>query len=410
MRIGLFSDSYPPFINGVSTSILMLKTALEKKGHTVFVITINNENLNYKCEENNRVIRIPGLPIGIYDFRLSGLYPLKAANMIRKMKLDIIHCHTEFSIGIFSRIIAKQLNIPLVHTYHTMYEDYIYYITKGYFNGISKKVVEYLTVFYCDKTISELVVPTKKAYDLFKEKYNVARNIYIVPTGIDVERFYQEKYPKKKISELKEKIGIGKDDFVILTVGRIASEKNIKLLLECQKSLIKSHDHIKLVIVGDGPDMEAYKKQVTKEEFKNSVIFTGKVPLADIPLYYQLGNVFVTASKTETQGLTVIEAMAASVPVVCIKDESFMNTVVDDLNGYMFRTKKEYRNHIINLYNSPDKLERLSKNARTSASQHSSKYYAEQILDVYKIAIENYKVKQGEGIKGKIKTVMGLNK
>ena len=198
MRIGIFTDTYPPFINGVSTSIAMLERALEEKGHEVFIVTVNNENMTYKYENENKIIRIPGIPIGIYDYRLSGVYPIRAVETIKKWNLDIIHSHTEFGIGTFARIMAKQLDIPLVHTYHTMYEDYVHYITKGYFNGASKKIVEYLTKFYCDKTATELIVPTKKTYDLFKEKYKVDRNVHIVPTGIEIGRFYKEQYTKKE--------------------------------------------------------------------------------------------------------------------------------------------------------------------------------------------------------------------
>ena len=145
MRIGIFTDSYPPYINGVSTSIVMLQNALEKKGHEVFIVTVNAEKLSYKYENENKIIRIPGIPTGIYDYRLTGIYPLRAIDKIKKWNLDIIHSQTEFGVGTFARIIAKQFDIPLVHTYHTMYEDYVHYITKGYFNGTSKKIVEYLT-------------------------------------------------------------------------------------------------------------------------------------------------------------------------------------------------------------------------------------------------------------------------
>ena len=192
MRIGIFTDTYTPYINGVTTSILMLKKGLEKKGHTVYIVTVNAENLQYKFEDNNKIIRIPGIPTGIYDYRLTGIYSMKALKIIKKWNLDVIHSQTEFGVGTFARIVSKQYNIPLVHTYHTMYEDYVHYITHGYFNKSSKKIVEYLTLFYCDKTISELVVPTKKAYELFKKKYRVDRNVYIVPTGIDIEKFYIE--------------------------------------------------------------------------------------------------------------------------------------------------------------------------------------------------------------------------
>ena len=390
MRIGIFTDTYTPFINGVTTSVLMLKKSLEKKGHIVYIVTVNDENLHYKTDENGKVLRVPGLPIGIYDYRLSGIYPLKAIKTIKKWNLDVIHSQTEFGIGTFARIIAKQLNIPLVHTYHTMYEDYVHYVTHGYFDRSSKRIVEYLTLFYCDKTISELVVPTKKAYELFKDKYKVDRNVYIVPTGIDVEKFYKENNKRLDRDKFRDSLGIKKDDFVILFVGRIASEKNVLFLLNSMKGLVEENKKIKLLVVGDGPDLDSYKDYCNKNYISDNVIFAGKVPWDNIVSYYLIADVFATASHTETQGLTVIEAMAAGLPVLAIKDESFTGTVINNLNGYIFRNRKEYKTSILSLSNDRDLLNRMSKHARNSAEVHSSKYFAEHILDVYKIAIKNY--------------------
>ena len=388
MRIGIFTDTYIPFINGVTTSVLMLKGALEKKGHEVFIVTVNNEDLHYKYEDDDKIIRIPGVPIGIYDYRLTGIYPLKAINKIKKWNLDVIHSQTEFGVGTFARIIAKQFNIPLVHTYHTMYEDYIHYITKGYFKKSSKKLVEYFTLFYCDKTITELVVPTKKTYELFKKKYKVDRNIYIVPTGIDVERFYRENN-KVDVVKFRGELGLNKDDFVILFVGRIGREKNLDLLVSSMKSLIDVSKKIKLLVVGDGPDADMYKEYVKKNNISNNVIFTGKVSWDKVVSYYIISDLFATASTTETQGLTVIEAMAASLPVVCINDESFSTTVINDLNGMIFNNRREYKKAIITLFNDRKLLSNLGRQARIESEMHSSKYFAEKLLDVYNIAIKN---------------------
>ena len=390
MRIGIFTDTYTPFINGVTTSVLMLKKSLERRGHIVYIVTVNAENMKYQMEENGRVVRIPGIPIGIYDYRLTGIYPIKAIRMIRKWNLDVIHSQTEFGIGTFARIISKQLNIPLVHTYHTMYEDYVHYITHGYFNRSSKKIVEYLTLFYCDRTISELVVPTKKAYELFKQKYKVDRNVYIVPTGIEVEKFYREKHKKLNIIQKRKELGFSKDDFIILFVGRVASEKNIELLLSSMKPLTSISKQIKLLIVGDGPDFDKYKSFIHKNGLEEYVVLAGKVPWNSISTYYLISNCFATASHTETQGLTVIEAMAASLPVVCIDDESFTDTVIDGLNGLIFNNKKDYKKCIIRLFKEKELYQKISSQARISAETHSSKYFSEQILDVYKIAINNH--------------------
>ena len=391
MRIGIFTETYTPYISGLVTSELMLKKALEKKGHEVYVVTANLTNFHYDYDEKEKILRIPGIPTGIYDSRLTSIYPIKAINKIKSWNLDVIHSQTEFAIGTFARLFAKQYNIPIVHTYHTMYEDYVHYITKGHFDKSSKKLVEYLTKFYCDKTITELIVPTKKAYDLFKKKYNVERNIHIIPTGIEVERFYKEKIDSKKLNKLKKEYQISKKDFTLIFVGRIAEEKNIPFLINITEDLIKINPNFKLLIIGDGPDKKAYEKLTKEKHCENNIIFTGKVPWDDIPIYYQLANAFISASQSETQGLTIIEAMAASLPALCIDDESFADTVINDLNGYLFKDENEAKQIILKLIKDKKLLNNMQINARNSAELHSSKYFAEKVLDVYKLAIKNRK-------------------
>ena len=157
MRIGIFTDTYPPFVNGVSTSVAMLEKALTKLGHQVYIVTVNTENMKYKYENDDHIIRIPGVPIGIYDYRLTGAYPLKSVKKIAKWNLDVIHSQTEFGVGTFARIIAKQYNIPLVHTYHTMYEDYVHYITKGYFFNYLSLLNLITNCFHCQQFINNLI-------------------------------------------------------------------------------------------------------------------------------------------------------------------------------------------------------------------------------------------------------------
>lgn len=391
MRIGIFTETYTPYISGLVTSEIMLKKGLEKLGHEVYVVTANLESFHYEYDEEERVLKVPGIPTGIYDSRLTSVYPLKAVNKIKSWNLDIIHSQTEFAIGTFARILAYQLDIPLVHTYHTMYEDYIHYITKGYFDKSSKKIVEYLTLFYCDKTATELIVPTKKTYDLFKEKYQVDRNIHIIPTGIELERFYTENIDKKKLASIKRKEKITKDDFIAIFIGRLAQEKNVVFLLDVMKDLVPSLPKLKLLIVGDGPDYDLYKEIIEKDHLENNVIMTGKVAWEEVPYYYHLSDIFLTASHTETQGLTVIEAMASSVVPICIDDESFKNTIIDGLNGRIFNNEKECKEIITELYNDSKLTKKLSNQARINSDRFSAKYFAESVLDVYKYAIEHKK-------------------
>lgn len=404
MRIGIFTDTYLPYISGLVTSELMLKDALEKQGHTVYIVTANLKNFQYVYDEQEKIIRVPGIPVGIYDARLTGIYPLQALQTIKNWNLDVIHSQTEFGVGTFARIIAKQYGIPIVHTYHTMYEDYVHYITKGHFIGPSKKLVQYLTKFYCDKTITELIVPTKKAYDLFKEKYQVNRNVHIIPTGIEVERFYKENFKRDQISKLKKRLGLTSKDKVLTFVGRLGKEKSVDFLIENHKKIIEKNKNVKLLIIGDGPEMEDFVKQVKDLNIQDYVIFTGKVAWEEVPLYYQLTDIFVTASTTETQGLTVIEAMAASVPIVCVDDDSFKIAVVDDLNGFFFKNGDQYIKNIIKLLDNPKELKRLSDQARVSSEMHSSKYFADRVLDVYKIAID--KRKESSKLSNKIKNIV----
>lgn len=391
MRIGIFTETYTPYISGLVTSEVMLKKGLEKLGHEVYVVTANLENFHYEYDEKERILKIPGVPTGIYDSRLTAVYPLKAVNMIKNWNLDVIHSQTEFAIGTFARIFAYQQDIPLVHTYHTMYEDYVHYITKGYFDKSSKKIVEYLTLFYCDKTASELIVPTKKTYDLFKEKYQVDRNIHIIPTGIELERFYKENIDSEKVVKLKKKLKLSQDDFVCIFIGRLAQEKNVVFLLDIMKKMVPKYPKLKLLIVGDGPDFNEYKKIIKKYKIENNVIMTGKIAWEEVPNYYHLSDIFLTASHTETQGLTVIEAMASGIVPICIDDESFKTAVIDGLNGRIFNTQEECEEIIKELYKNRKLTERLSKQAIINSERFSSKYFAESVLNVYKHAIKNKK-------------------
>lgn len=402
MRIGIFTETYTPFISGLVTSEVMLKNALEKQGHEVYVVTANLETFKYEYDEEKRVLKIPGLPTGIYDSRLTSVYPIRAVNKIKSWKLDVIHSQTEFAIGTFARLFAKQYNIPLVHTYHTLYEDYVHYITKGYFNKSSKKIVEYLTKFYCETTATELIVPTNKIYKLFKEKYRFEKNIHIIPTGIETERFYQENIDEKEVNNLRNILGVTKKDFTILFVGRLAEEKNVKFLIHSQKKLVKKHNNIKLIIVGDGPDKEEYEKYSKELGIEKNVIFTGKVSWKDMPYYYQVADIFATASKTETQGLTVIEAMASNTVPVCMRDEAFQSMVAEDLNGLFFETEEEYQEKILQLYDDRETLARFNKQARIQAEHYSSKNYADRVLEVYQRAIKEKEEENRFGFLSKI--------
>ena len=412
MRVGIFTESYPPLVNGVSTSILMLEHALTKLGHEVFIITVSDNKKDYVLENNGHILRLPSVNLAnCYDYKMTSVYPIKAVNMIKKMNLDVIHSNVEFTVGIFARVVSEQLSIPLVHTYHTNWEDYTHYITKNkkILDDICKKLLKYLVVFFEDKTVTELIVPSNKIYNLFKDKYKFTKNVHIIQTGIETSKFYKENFNQKDINSLKKKLGIKKKDFVVMTVSRLAKEKSVDRIINNHKELVKKYSNMKLLIVGDGPDIDKLKDEAKSLGVSDSVIFTGKVPLSDIPIYYQLGNVFVTASKSETQGLTVVEAISSSLPVVAVKDDSFVNSVIEDFNGFVFTDDEKYINSISKLYEDKDLYNRLSNQSRLLSADFSSEYFALKVLKVYETAIENYK-KDNKKIINKIKNNIASRK
>ena len=412
MRVGIFTESYPPLVNGVSTSILMLEHALTKLGHEVFIITVSDNKKDYVLENNGHILRLPSVNLAnCYDYKMTSVYPIKAVNMIKKMNLDVIHSNVEFTVGIFARVVSEQLSIPLVHTYHTNWEDYTHYITKNkkILDDICKKLLKYLVVFFEDKTVTELIVPSNKIYNLFKDKYKFTKNIHIIQTGIETSKFYKENFNQKDINSLKKKLGIKKKNFVVMTVSRLAKEKSVDRIINNHKELVKKYSNMKLLIVGDGPDIDKLKDEAKSLGVSDSVIFTGKVPLNDIPIYYQLGNVFVTASKSETQGLTVVEAISSSLPVVAVKDDSFVNSVIEDFNGFVFTDDEKYINSISKLYDDKELYNRLSNQSRLLSEDFSSEYFALKVLKVYETAIENYK-KDNKKIINKIKNNIASRK
>lgn len=394
MRIGLFTDAYVPSVNGVVTSVETLKKTLEKKGHVVYIVTVGQDSRTYDYDEKEKVLKIPGIPLGIYDYRMSSFYPIKVINKIKSWDLEIIHSHTELSMGIFARLFAKQYNIPLVHTYHTMYKDYTWYVSRNikYFDLGCKKAVEYFSKFYCDNTADAFIVPTVKTYHLFRDEYHYDKDIYIVPTGLDASRFYKENSDKLKVLKLRHNLGYKRKDFVMLFVGRLAQEKNVPFLFDIIEKT--KNKNVKLLIVGYGPDEDKYKKEVKERCLEDRIKFIGKVAWIDMPNYYHVSNAFITASTTETQGLTVIEALAASLPVICIDDDAFKSVVVDNFNGRIFKDEKECSEIVEELSTNKLELENLTDKAEGSVKKYSLSSFAESVLEVYKVAITKHNKKQ----------------
>ena len=336
------------------------------------------------------------------------IYSFKAKKKIKELNLDVIHSQTEFGIGTFARLVAMELDIPIVHTYHTLYEEYLNSLTKNKIKYMVNGFVEYLAEYYCDSSIGELIVPTAKTKEIFKKQYKFKREVHVIPNGIDLDKFSIENINKKEIEKIKKQYGIKDTDFVIMYVGRLGPEKNITFLARAQKQIVKKHKNCKLVIVGEGP-MKNELEKITSS-IRENVIFTGKIPQSDIQYYYRLADVFATASKFETQGLTVIEALASGVCALCILDDSFKDALIDNVNGNFFETEKEYVDLVDKLMTDEKLLNKYKKNAIKTANEHSYLTFGDKVLEVYELAIKNNKEKTTRYMNRFKKTVKGVLK
>lgn len=382
MNIGLFTDTYMPQINGVGSSVCTLARQLRLQGHTVYIFAPWSPDTQ-ENEEEQFVIRMPSMPfVFLKGFRVGLCYPPKAINKIVHLKLDIVHTQTEFSLGTFGRILAKSLNLPVVHTYHTMYEDYVHYIVNGErVTARTKKEARKFSALFCN-TANAVIAPTKKV-EHYLHEYGVTRPISIIPTGINLKKFQKSNFSPEDIKNLRNEYGLADENKTVLVLGRIAQEKSIDVVIKAMPSLFERMDYARLVIVGDGPCRDELEKLAESLNIADKVIFTGAKPWAEIGKYYQLGDVFVTASVSETQGLTFAEAMAAEVPIIAKKDESIGDVIEDEYNGFVFETDSALADRIYELLSDDKKRAALTKNALIYASSMSAETFADRVEHLY---------------------------
>ncbi len=390
MRVGIFSDTYTPEINGVVSSIVTLQRELERNGHEVYIIT--NHKALFTTQREGNVLRLPGLELKwLYGYKLSTPYHFSAKEQIKKMNLDVIHVHTEFGVGLFARIIGHHLRIPVVSTYHTMYEDYTHYINKfdiEEIERVGKKVIGSLS-----KTIEDsaqaIIAPSEKTKEVLL-RYGLRVPIYTIATGLNFEKFNPDRIDQKSIEAVRLEYGIEKDDFVIVFVGRIAPEKSIDIPIESFRYI--KNEKIKLLIVGGGPQLDELKQLVSNYQLETQVVFTDKKPSEEIPIYYGCADAFVSASLTETQGMTFIEALACGLPVFARRDKVLDELVYDGETGYYFETPEELAQKLIAYYETENEYKRkVQDNAKKVVVKYDSNIFYNKVLSVYYQAIDDFK-------------------
>ena len=386
MNIGLYTDTYFPQISGVATSIKTLKDALERQGHNVFIFTTTDPNVKKGTVEPN-VFRFSSIPfVSFTDRRIAFRGLFEATKVAKEVNLDIVHTQTEFALGTIGKYVAHQLDIPAIHTYHTMYEDYLHYILNGHLlrpYHVKQFVKSYL------KNMDGCIAPSGRVEELLRH-YGVQIPIRVIPTGVDIQSMNSDAN-----RDVRKDLGIDADAPVILTLSRIAAEKKINHILNVLPAIIEEIPNVKFVIAGDGPDVKVLQEQVERLTLEDYVIFAGNVDHGDVGNYYRMADIFVSASDTETQGLTYVEALAAGTPCV-VYDTDYTENIFDkDIFGQRFNTQQEMQEEIISLLK--QKRAKIPQEILQNKLQSiSSDQFATNVHDFYQYVIDHYQPKHEE--------------
>lgn len=390
MRIGLFTDAYLPDVNGVVSSVATLKEALEKQGHVVYVIS-NHHSPSVVLEDH--ILRLPGIELKrFYGYKMSSPFQFVGKDYVTKMDLDIIHMQTEAGIGFFARHVAKVLKVPLVYTYHTMYEDYTHYVNPldfGALDTVEKKAIRSLSSMIANRT-QAVIAPSQKTKNRLLE-YGVHTPIFVVPTGLDLSLFDRKSLDEKRVKEIRNSLNLSEDDHVVVYVGRIAKEKMISIPI---KAVACSDDpRLHLVIVGGGTDEDYYHRLVEEYQVEDRVHFLGRKPKEDIAYYYAAFDCFVSGSLSETQGMTYIEALATGLPVFGRRDEVLDDLIDEGKSGYYFDDETELAEKF-KQYFSVDRSERekLVQYCVDKAAPYTTEEFAKNVLNVYYYAIRQQNI------------------
>ncbi|WEV45177.1 glycosyltransferase family 4 protein [Streptococcaceae bacterium ESL0687] len=330
MRIGIFTDTYFPQVSGVATSIKTLKETLETMGHEVYIFTTTDPHSN--DSDDPTIIRLPSVPFISFTDRRIVMRGLFHANSIaKKHKLDIIHIQTEFGVGYLGKFVASQLDIPVIHTLHTKYEDYVHYIAKGHL--IHPGMVKYMMKVFLYK-MDGLICPSAMVAETV-DGYGIKIPRRIIPTGIELDKFNRPDITEEKVKEFREKLGISEDETMLLSISRISYEKNIQKVIEAMPDVIREVP-VKLIVVGDGPYREDLEKLVEKLNIGDYVSFMGMVPSDETAYYYHAADFTISASTSETQGLTYIESLASATPIIASNNSYLRGLVSNKMFGSLF--------------------------------------------------------------------------
>lgn len=399
MKIAMFTDAYYPRINGVSVSVKSYAESLTALGHKVCIVCCDYQNpeeqKRYEADhdgssDNIKIVRIPSLHIFFSEedrlARLSQWHMVKTA--MKEFNPDIIHINSEFLVGYYGLTYGRLKYVPIVYTFHTLWEDYV----EGYIHfmpiNASKKIAKDLIKIFLKKA-DAIITPTQRIADVVK-RYNITRPTHILPTGIPnsmasvpqenkkafAEKFYNQDFPQFK------------DKKLMLYVGRVVKEKNLDFLFPVLKEVQKTVPNTSLLIVGGGPELEPLKERTKAAHLENDIFYTGYIPRENLAYYYSLADVFTFPSVTETQGLVTVESMMSGVPVVAIGEMGTVDVMQGDNGGFMVQQDVEqFAQKVVSLLQNKELHQQKSDEAREWSKQWDLALLTEKLVSIYQKAM-----------------------
>ena len=376
MRIALFTDSYYPEINGVANSVYILFCELTAMGHEVHVFA---PKLKGVPREKN-VHRVASMPLVFLRDRRSVVYSPRLLKRINRYRFDVVHTHSEYLMGLLGRMVAKMQRCTCLHTYHTIWEAYTYYVTHGIGDAPARRLAAKFSRVFCNHC-DQVIAPTAKV-DALLRAYGVRVPIDIIPSGLNIARFAPDQRDAARIAACRAACGIAPDARVILNIGRIAKEKNLEAVLRVMPRVLAEHPDVVFVVIGEGPWIPVLREQAEALGIGARVLFTGPKPWTDIHHYYAMGDVFVSASTSETQGLTYVEAMASGLAVAAQRDPCLDGVLTDGENGLLFDDEDGMHAALTRAL-SPEGSA-LGQAAARSVAPYSASTYARSVATLYR--------------------------
>ena len=377
MNIGLFTDTYFPQVSGVATSIKTLRDELIAQGHHVYIFTTTDPQAKHDDVEEG-IYRFPSIPfVSFKERRIAVRGAFRAVRLAKKFQLDIVHNQTEFALGMMGKLVARELKIPCLHTYHTMYQDYLHYIANGHI--VKPRNVATFVHLYM-KSIDGVIAPSDRVLDTMRS-YHVTAPIRVIPTGINL-RVYRQKDSAAQVHELRQRYGYADDTPVLLSLSRLAYEKNINALIAAMPDILSKRPAAQLLIVGAGPARHSLERQVRQLDLTDHIQFAGEVDNNEVYHYYQMADVFVSASDSESQGLTYDEALASDLPIVVMRSKYTDELIDDPAIGVSFQQQSGLVRGVLHYLDHPNDQE---SHARRQAKLYSisSEVFVKQVVEFY---------------------------